>query len=330
MSSPPVMSGTIPSDGPAAVLRSIELRATSGVLRFSGPRGAGGEIALRRGEVVEDDDASRSTLERFLDLGAGRFEVIQRLPPLPITRGDEDAREGRLGVHAVVDLLQYCDAAGLTGALFVTSEDRHADFLYDAGELVAVRVFGDSDADVQTALGWEEGNFRIEAWTSMPALPQPSAEEPIELEDLGAVAVDADSEQLLKVVEVTLSSLLEERATRPPPVPEPARARADTRPPRSDATVRVIYLGPPGAARRTKTSPSLSRPELDRAKTEPDLPSEVTLLTRERPFTPATAAFARRPRTASYFGEAGVVASVALALSTLLFLAAIAYPFVLE
>jgi hypothetical protein len=343
MSSPPVMSGAIPSDGPAAVLRAVERRATTGSLTYSSTTGEPETIALVRGEPKVDDDASRAALERFLVLAEGTFEVHQRLPPLPVSRGDEEAREGRLGVHGVTDLLQYCDRVGLTGALFITSDDHHADFLYDGGELVAVRVFGEDDGEVQDALAWEDGGFRIEAWIEMPVLPAPSATGSADAADLGSHVVDAESVKLLKVVEVTLSSLLDDRADpAPPPVPAPVRARPDTRPPRADATVRVIYLGPPGAARRTKTPPPLSSalsappaapvpPPIDRAKTEPDAArSDPTLLTDGPPFTPAPDRAPSRPKTQSYFREAGPFAVVAFALSAALFLAAIAYPFVLE
>ncbi len=341
MSTPPVMSGAIPAEGPHAVLLAIERRATSGVLRFEAPGVPAESIRLVRGAADPDDEAARAALERFLLLTRGTYEVHQRLPALPVSRGDEEAREGRLGVHGVNDLLQYCEAAGLTGALFVTSDERYADFLYDAGELVAVRVFGDGGEDVHHALAWEDGGFRIEAWNEMPALPMPSGEQPLDPIDVGGPAADAESEKLLKVVEVTLSSLLDDRA---PPPPEAAPAPADesapprrsaTKPPRTDATVRVIYLGPPGAARRTKTPPPIprpARPAADREKTEPNaVRSDPTIETHAAPVTQGPREpTAARPRTQSFFGEAGLVATATLALSAALFLAAIAYPFVLE
>ncbi|MBC7171417.1 MAG: hypothetical protein H5U40_03275, partial [Polyangiaceae bacterium] len=189
-----------------------------------------------------------------------------------------------------------------------------------------------------------EGRFRVEAWLELPALPVPSAEPRVEPPTIDPSPVlDAETEKLLKVVEVTLSSLLAESVSPPPlPPPPPAPPSRAARPSsrieapssRADATVRVIYLGSPGPERRTKTPAPVSvdvLPEPERAKNEVDAPrSDPTIPTEAQPsFTrpPATGSAAKKSEL--YFRQAGLLATVALAVSAALFLAAIAYPFVL-
>jgi hypothetical protein len=361
MSAPPCLEGTIPPEGPTAVLREIERRCTTGVLRFVAESGSG-ELAFIRGQLSEAQPGGQELVETWLSLAAGRFELFQRLPALPVSRGDEARREGRLGVHRPADLMNYCEHAGLTGGLFLSQGSRLADFLYDAGELAAVRLFGDEDGEVQQVLAWEEGEFRVEAWSEVPPLPEleeaaPGADE---LSSLPGAPRTPAGEALLKVVEVTLSSLLDERAPIPkgPPHGEEKGAvdrMAERRAARADATVRVIYLGPPSAGGRSSLPPPPAVPEasepssvevLDSAslmmaeveaeaparKVKAPLSGDPTIRTRRPPVSLVSdsTSSGEISHGSAFFREAGPVWTAALAISAILFLAAIAHPFLVK
>jgi hypothetical protein len=266
MSPPHVLEGPIPPDGPLELLRRVETLCTTGVLRFHGG-GHVGEVRLLRGQVAADQDEVNGAdpLEVLLELRQGRYEIVQRLPPLPVSQGDDQRRRGSLAVHVSADLMNYCERAGLTGELRLSNGDRTAQMVYDRGELVGIRVDGSDGEDLQRVFGWEEGTFEIEARAlapsleaelELPAAPEDSIEGDPTIPRI-VQRQDPTGPQFLRVVEVALNQVLQQcESYRPPartgPVLPPlgdARPRAwlpeDPPPPpgrsEREPTVKIVY-----------------------------------------------------------------------------------------
>jgi hypothetical protein len=267
----PVLSGDITAEGVLPLLATIEKRRTSGVLRFESSSGSG-EVVLVAGQLAEEQPeigTGDDPVEVLLGLTDGTYIVEQRLPMLPVSKGDDHHREGSLSVHVPADLMNYCERAGLTGILGLERDDRKAEIVYDRGELIAIRVDGSADDDLHDVFSWEDGTFSIGAFSEAPPIQVDLAElEPFEEDDpsereptMKLRRRREDGASFLKVVEVALSTILEEREKRrsptrtspplPPPMstrrPESVPPRADSRP-RKDPTVKVIYLGEPDEA----------------------------------------------------------------------------------
>lgn len=275
----PVLTGEITGDGILPVLTEIEGRRTSGVLEFEGP-GASGSVALVAGEIAVDQkpmEDGRDPVEVLLELHEGTYRVRQRLPTLPVSKGDDLYRTGSLAVHVPADLMRYCEHAGMTGTLAFENGGRRADVVYEGGELVAIRVEGSGEDDLKEVFGWEEGTFEIRALTEIPEMvPEDVTElpgEPDQAQEGEEPAEprprrrDETGQIFLRSVEVALSSIVEEREKRrsptraSPPLPPKPKARATDSfpglgsldeigvpPPekkgrRGRTTVRVIYLG---------------------------------------------------------------------------------------
>lgn len=259
MASRAVLSGEISSEGAIELLRDIELRRITGELRFESEDGAG-SIALIGGEIAVDQDArddGKDPVDVFLALPELRYEVFQRLPDLPVSRGTELEKRGSLAVHVPVDLMNYCEQAGLTGVLELSHEGRRAEATYDGGELTTIEVDGSEMADLQEVFGWEQGRFRIRF---DPTVTSKHAEVPDE-EDFESDETSSYSQKgeatsrFLTVVEMALTDVLKEseKARSPtrtsPPLPPPPKRRPrpksvppPPRPKRADQTVRLIYL----------------------------------------------------------------------------------------
>jgi hypothetical protein len=265
----PVLSGVITSAGMLSVLEAIERRRTTGVLEFQAGdvRGEvwliGGQIALDQVELSD----GRDPVEVLLELREGDYRVVRRLPPLPVSQGDDSSRTGSLAVHVPADLMRYCEQACMTGRLALENDGRLAEVVYDSGELVAIHVEGHDEEDLNEVFGWEEGTFHIEALSKPPPppIPAPASEEQA---DGGASAVaapavrgDATGQHFLHTVEVALTKIVEERERRRSPtrtgpaLPDTARPRASesvagVSPAKEqrilakqrDSTVRIVYL----------------------------------------------------------------------------------------
>jgi len=271
----PVLSGEITGDGVLALLREIESRRTTGVLHFEAGD-LGGDVKLVAGQLALEQEElpdGRDPVEVLLELREGSYDVYQRLPPLPVSRGDDRHLEGSLAVHVPADLMGYCERAGLTGVLTLENEGRRAEAVYDRGELQAIRVDGEDADDLNKVFGWEEGHFEVATHTVLPPIvPEPleevAEEDPSEREPTMPrlkPRPDATGKQFLKSVEVALASIVEEREKRrspsrtsPPLPPAPKARRPDSIPgtekaepaePRKERepTVRIIYLGGDGA-----------------------------------------------------------------------------------
>jgi hypothetical protein len=216
-----------------ALLRRFEGDRASGRLRFEGGA-VSGEVWLVGGNPL-DDEAQLEAMERPLQLHSGDFQFTPALPPLPMSRGGDRTREGRLDVHAVADLMAYCEDCGLTGVLWVRRREREARLGYTRGELIDIRVDGKERDDLLAVFEWEAGEFRIEL-----------AEESAGEDDSWAIRPEqlrAEGSPL--AVEISLDQIVEEGRNRRPSNLPPPQLRSGDRKPRRDATVRIVYLGAP-------------------------------------------------------------------------------------
>lgn len=237
-------------------LHEIEALCATGRLCFRSPSGEG-EVRLTRGEFAEGDDEA---LEELLELREGSFWIIQELPSLSVSRGDATRKEGSLEVHVPADLMNYCERAGLSGALAFSFRGASATLKYRAGELSDIELSGVSD--LSDVFGWTDGAFVIHA-----------REEKSKRES---------TEQFLTVVEVALREIEREReerrpATRSspemPPLPTPSelptlkfkRPKPEER--RKDQTVRVIYINDDKESEPPRAK-SAKEKKMSEAKTE--------------------------------------------------------------
>ena len=257
-----VLAGAITSEGVIPILQQIEETRTSGVLLFKAADAAGvltlvaGELGLEQEPGPDGEDP----VEALLRLHEGTYEVFQRLPKLPVSKGTDVRREGSLGVHVPADLMNYCERAGLTGRLTFAAGDDRVEALYDRGELIAMRVEGDEEeGDVNEVFGWEDGTFCVEALTELPPIEwhpdtvrAPAAEVNLTASGVGREPTGQH------VIEVALADIVNEREKRrkrertgPGLPPQPEARRPDTAriPPteatrsKREPTVKVIYLG---------------------------------------------------------------------------------------
>ncbi|MFK7986255.1 MAG: hypothetical protein AB8I08_09500 [Sandaracinaceae bacterium] len=265
MARPPVLSGEIPIGGAIELLREVELQSITGVLRFESPD-ASGEVVLFGGEIAVEQphaDPGHDPVDELLAVESGTYEVHQRLPPLPVSRGDDYEKRGSLAVHVPADLLNYCEMAGLSGVLELTHEGQQAKATYSRGELLAIELDGE-DADLSVVFAWERGRFRVRLDAEAAArVEEATREAPPEVPEEQAWSAPQKGEstrQFLRVVEMALADVTHEseKARSPsrtsPPLPPPPKARP--RPPsipapprrrRDDQTVRLIFLSGDGA-----------------------------------------------------------------------------------
>lgn len=256
MPQPPILRGALRPDGAIELLRELEAKRITGLLRFEGG-GAQGEIALHGGEIGLDqapDPDGRDPVDLLLGLREGTYEVHARLPPLAVSRGDDVSKHGSLAVHVPADLMSYCEQAGLTGVLELRHEGQRLEAIYDAGELTAIELDGRDDVDLSEVFGWEQGRFRIAI--DPAALGRVPEDEPDDAPPTKQVTLRRrdDTGQFLRVVAMALVDVLEQserarpatRSSPPMPPPPPARPRSSDAPPPSrrradDQTVRLVY-----------------------------------------------------------------------------------------
>jgi len=279
------MAGAIPPEGLASKLHEIEATRTTGVLSFHAPESEG-EVRLVRGQLAMDQpplEDGTDAVEHLLSQTEGTFEVLQRLPPLPVSAGDDEKRGGSLQVHVAADLMNYCERAGLTGwlVLFHQNGDR-AEIGYQRGELSGIRLQGPEE--LHEVFGWEEGRFEVEATPLETPFPEvESLDDEGELEEADAEEEEErldptlpraprerkprrrDSAQhFLRVVEMTLAQVMKDREThRPPsrtgpplpPMPAtresvPAPASASQPPKKREPTIPIVYIDPDATSDR--------------------------------------------------------------------------------
>ncbi len=198
--------GSIPEDGVVGLLRELEHSRVSGLLSYTAADGTHGEVWLRLGQIdpgqPEHLDGT-DPVEGFLALRGGSFEVIESLPPLEESEGGATHRHGSLERHPVPDLMNYAEAAGLSGLLRVEREGRVAEIVYEEGALVAIYLDGSTD-DVDAIFGWTSGSFSVRS-RALPSLLPPAP-----------APGHAEQRPLPRIVERPLGELLDEAAHRCP------------------------------------------------------------------------------------------------------------------
>jgi len=258
------MSGEIPDGGMLDVLREIETRRITGRLRFSAG-GQTGDVAIVAGQIALDQEPmpdGTDPVEVVLKARKGHYVVHQRLPTLPISHGDDDHRNGSLAVHVPADLMNYCEQSGVTGTLKLNHDGTLAELVYDAGELLAIKLDGEEDADLSAIFAWDEGSFAIAVGKDVKALVPmslraPEPEDSTEREPTMQFVRPREStgQHFLKVFEVALTDVVETRervrprARTSPPMPaapsiRPPPTMPKISPPRRprEHTVRIAYL----------------------------------------------------------------------------------------
>lgn len=249
------MSGEIPDGGMLDVLREIETRRITGRLRFTAS-GKTGDVAIVAGQIALDQEPMEDgtdPVEYVLKARSGHYVVHQRLPTLPVSHGDDEHRNGSLAVHVPADLMNYCEQSGVTGTLKLVRQGNLAELVYDAGELLAIRLDGKEDADLSAVFAWEDGSFDIAVGKDVTALVPASTPPPADAEDsterepttqFVRPRHEDTGQHFLKVVEVALKDVV---ATR-----ERVRPKARTSPPR----VPVPSVRPPPVAMPKITPPT--------------------------------------------------------------------------
>ena len=260
-----MVSGDLEDGGVPELLRQCETSRITGFLRFEGTgrdAGVSGTIRLYGGQIAVDQEPredGQDPVDLLLELESADWEVDLSLPPLPVSRGTALERHGSLAVHVPVDLMSYCEHAGLTGTLVLEYEERRAEAVYDGGELLAIELDGSDATDLQEVFAWESGKFRVlidpEAPRRLEAQPETASEPDVDGWSPAPPQKREDTRQFLRVVEMALADVLEgsERARSPtrtsPPLPPPpkARPRPQSVPPpkrrrRDDQTVKLVFL----------------------------------------------------------------------------------------
>lgn len=245
------------------MLAEFEELRTTGVLRFDAAA-VSGEVALVCGQIATDQierPDGEDPVELLLELREGRYQLLQRLPSLPVSSGDDSSRRGSLQVHVAADLMNYCERAALTGVLTLEADSQRAEVVYDKGELTGIRL--DGPDDLSDVFGWEDGSFLVETHAeALDLTAEVVSEAPVEVpSERPPARPDSTGQHFLRVVEVALQEIVKDREERrpasrtSPPLPPMSKPlTGDTLPPkgaakapRRDATVRVIYLGGRGA-----------------------------------------------------------------------------------
>jgi hypothetical protein len=310
----PAMSGEVPVEGMLDVLRQIEERRISGRLRFTAKnekgQGETGEVELVAGQLALSQDPlpdGTDPVERLLVLRGGIFVVHQRLPVLAVSQGDDQNKRGSLAVHAPSDLMTYCENAGLTGTLRLINAGSLVDMIYEAGELLGIKVDGNENADLSHVFSWEDGRFEIGVGRDVRSLmPGAAPEDPSDREPTTQFVrpgANDTGQHFLKVLEVALTDIVDRReraqhkgrnaqsapqpSVRPrPPTLAPPRERK----PRRDATVRVVILGNDDDAAARVIDQTLGRGKPSRAQ-EPAMakkPNETPKTKAAEAATPAS------------------------------------------
>lgn len=291
----PFLSGEIPKEGVIALLTQLEATRVSGVLKFTGD--IEGQVQLVQGQLAADQDKrddGKDVVDLLLKAESGHYEVFQKLPSLPVSRGNRTFREGSLEVHVPADLMNYCERAGLTGLLKFESEGRTAEVAYDSGEMSAIRL--DGADELHQVFGWEYGSFRVEAQSGAPDLDDADHadhaddEEPEEPKaKVPSIRPDSTGKHFLKVMEFTLSDIIREReerrpATRtsPPLPPQPKTNANPSLPPpkkrkeREDQTVKVFFRTKEARPIAPIPEPSLSKSSIPPKKNTPSESGKAT------------------------------------------------------
>lgn len=274
-------AGELSETTPEALLRWCESRKFTGTLRFS-QRSQEHTLPLLAGQVEArgPEDPVSLSLEAFLLAVSGRYFLEQALPDI-----DDGERLGRthlrgpIGAERIGDLMQYCEAVGLTGELRLEHDGRPGEGLrnctatYQRGELASLTLDGRDDQDFSAIFAWTEGTWEVQAEELFRSESRPPP--PPEPRD-----------PLLRTLEVALADVLEKGARsrspsrRPPslrPIPNEAPPAPKALPQgAADTTIKVYFVKASGPAAHPK-------------------PPQVTPQSPTEPPPPAHAAPVQRP-----------------------------------
>ena len=200
-----LLEGAIPQDGVESLLGDLELLGTTGVLCFRSPL-AQGQVEIVGGHIDESqlrDETARDSVQLLLSLREGEYAVYPKLPPLPVSRGNDYTKRGSLSVHPPSDLMRYCEDASLTGRLLLEQRGRIAIAHFSNGELEEVSIDDGDAAEFSQCLAWMEGTFRVDS--------EAASQHPAELDaagnSVGEQRSDATGIQLLRALESGLAAL---------------------------------------------------------------------------------------------------------------------------
>ena len=220
------LAGAIPQDGMHALLGDLQLMGTTGLLCFRSAE-ATGQVEIIGGQL-EDDESARDSVEVLLSLREGQYVVYPKLPPLPVSKGNDFSKRGSLAVHPPSELLRYCEEAALSGRLLIERQGRIATAVYRDGELEETNIDDGDASDFSECLAWTDGTFRVDS--------EAVTQHPKQLSGARAPTTqrsDSTGMQLLRALEHGLSALGlvgADRTATPPPLPQALRA-VDTPPP---------------------------------------------------------------------------------------------------
>lgn len=258
-------AGELSAVPPEDLLRWCESQKFTGTLRFI-PSAESFVFPLVAGlvEVQGPDDPLSLALEGFLTAQRGRYELTQSLPPIESSERLHDMHlRGLLGPERVGDLMQFCEATGLTGELRLkhdvrtSSAARQCVARYIRGELASLTLDGRDDLDLATIFAWGDGRWEILA---LPVFAPDALKPP-----------PVPEETLLRTFEVALADVLEKSAQsrsgthrkpslRPAPAEVAVAAPAKLPPGAADTTIKVYFVK--AATRPTPPAPLPLTPSL--------------------------------------------------------------------
>ncbi|MBI2891915.1 MAG: DUF4388 domain-containing protein [Deltaproteobacteria bacterium] len=231
----PLVHGELAERGPIDLLKLCEEKRFTGLIEIAAGK-LGGSLQLRGGEIetIALEGAAADPLDAFLALTAGRYTLRQQMPNLDGGLSNDPIVRGFIADHGPADVLRFCEAAGLSGEVRLSSGKRRVEVLYESGQMTTIKVDGKTDADLEEAWAWTSGEFEV---TARP-LFEATREEP----------VADETGQFLRVVQVALAKVIDRAQkvreltdTQQRPIPLVTRKKPPP-PPRADQTVQVYFL----------------------------------------------------------------------------------------
>lgn len=235
---PPI--GNLEQHAPSSLLAAIERMRFTGELRFTvGQKTHSVDV---RGGVASDDAEHARAMEIFLAAVSGPYELREQLPVLPSgVRKNALCVGGSLTDTSPSELLNFCEAIGLTGKLSLDSEGRECLARYVKGELVSLMVDGQDDGALDAVFAWRAGSYQIQQRNAF------DEEGPSSITDLrpalGTIEV-ALSEILARSSKNKSASAPTNSSAQPASKPKPKTIPPTGGPPSPDQSVKIIFRAP--------------------------------------------------------------------------------------
>lgn len=220
---------------PIDLLKDCEEKRFTGLIEVEGAD-LRGSVLMRGGEVssLQLQGASGDALDAFLSMQEGRFVLRQKMPTLDGNLTGEAVVRGSLAQHGPADILRFCEGAGLSGQVRMTSAGRRLEVFYEAGAMTAITVDGKTDADLDQAFRWRVGEFAI---TASPAFAPAKRLDESGLHFLGVVEL-----ALQKVIDKAEAVRERDTQQRPIPLVTKRRRKSEAPPPDPQRKVPVYFL----------------------------------------------------------------------------------------